>query len=138
MARTTRKLVLILLGLVAIVGSVAMYKVYCALYDETLEPGNDLQFKVEELQGTHPTRLHIVMQPLSSAIVLRTITTKTRNQTLIVLAHGGLAGVVEPNSNWGRTFELAVPDSVNEVRFGHSKTLVWKRGSALSPPTERH
>jgi hypothetical protein len=115
-----------------------MYKVYCALYDETLEPGNDLQFKVEELQGTHPTRLHIVMQPLSSAIVLRTITTKTRNQTLIVLAHGGLAGVVEPNSNWGRTFELAVPDSVNEVRFGHSKTLVWKRGSALSPPTERH
>jgi len=69
------------------------------------------------------------MEPLGSADVLRTITTKRKDQTLIVLAHVGLSGLVKPNSNWGKNYEVTIPDTVTEVRFGHSTTPIWKRGS---------
>jgi hypothetical protein len=138
MAKKNRNFVLILFGVLAVVGCVAAYKLYDGLYNEILEPRDVHHLDVEEVPGTHPTVLDISIQPLSSAAVLRSITTKKRGQTLIVLAHAGLSGFVKPNSNWDKNFELTVPDSVNEVRFGRSKTLIWKRESALAPLTERH
>lgn len=135
--KTARNLVLILLSLIAIGSCTAAYKLYEGLYDQILEPQDIFHLNVEELRGTHPTILHISMEPLSSAAVLRTITTRKKGQTLILLAHSGISGFVKPNSNWGRNFEFTIPDSVNEVRFGHSKTLIWKRGATLSP-LERH
>ena len=135
MTKNFRHFVLILFGFLAVGGCAAVYMLYEGLYNEILEPRDLYHLNIEELRGTHPTILNISMQPLSSAAVLRTITTKKKGQTLIVLAHIGLSGFVKPNSNWDKNFELTVPDSVNEVRFGHSSTPIWKRGSpSVSAP----
>jgi hypothetical protein len=138
MSERNRNFVLILFGIPALVGCLVAFKLYEGLYNEILEPRDVRQLNVEEVPGTHPTILNISIQPFSSAAVLRAITTKQRGQVLIVLAHAGMSGFVKPNSNWGKNFELTVPDSFNEVQFGHSKMLIWKRGSALPPFTERH
>jgi hypothetical protein len=137
MTRSTRKLVLILLGVFVAGSSVTAYWLYEGFYNRILESEDIDHFNVEELRETHPTILRISMQPFGSADVLRTITTKKKSQTLIVFAHSGLSGLVKPNFNWDKDFELTVPDSVNEVRFGRRKTLIWKRGTTLAPLSER-
>jgi hypothetical protein len=133
---TMNKLVLILLALLAAGGCAAMYYRFEMSYNDILEPDGVDHFKVEELSGTHPTRLTISARLLFSGAGIRNIAEKKNGPTIIVLVHLAGAGRVQPKTSGRLEYEMTVPDSVNEVRFGRSSTLIWKRGSSSTrPPT---
>lgn len=117
--RTPYKLALFLLVLLAVWGGVELYRMF---FDVILESRNVKDFKVEELPGTHPTRLRLSGLSLSSAMGVRKITTRRTDSAVVVLVHLSL---MKKNGNF--VYELTIPDDVNEVRFGSSTTLVWKR-----------
>ncbi len=121
-----KKHYLYLFVLLAVVGCTAMYRLYNALFDSILERSDVIFIKVEEVQGVHPTRLRIYGATSSSAISVRKIKTKTEESVIVVLVHAGLAKQGESGTF---QYELSVPDSVNEVQFGHRSTMIWKRGS---------
>ena len=109
---------------------------YNMFFNVILESKDVQNFKVQELQGMHPTRLQLSGMAFNSSMGVRKITTKTEGTAVIVLVHLSLA---HRGASGNFAYELTVPDSVNEVRFGHSATPVWKRGTpsseVLSPPS---
>ncbi len=120
------KLALVLLVLLAVAGCMALYNMF---FDVILEPKDVQTFKVQELRGTHPTRLQLSGLAFNSSMGVRKITTKRDGTAVVVLVHLSLA---HRGASGNFAYELTIPDSVNEVRFGHSVTPVWKRGTPSS------
>jgi hypothetical protein len=88
----------------------------------------DVQYlKVEELPGTRPIELKISGHPFYSGMVVRSITTEKDGPMIIVSVHLATIGLVKPKTSGTFEYDLTVPESVAEVRFGHSSTLIWKR-----------
>jgi hypothetical protein len=135
--KTTRKLLLVFLGLLLVGCSVTAYSLYGMFYNVILESKDTMHFNVEELRGAHPTKLKITGFPLYSGMIVRSVTQKKHDSTIVVSAHLAVVGLSKPLF-FGNVidYDLTVPDSVNEVRFGSSKTLIWKRGVALTPLPE--
>ena len=85
----------------------------------------DVQFfKIVELAGRKPTALEISGLAFHSALAVEKIATDTKGNSLMVdlylcLARPGLSGSFD--------YELSVPDSIYEVRFGDEKILIWRR-----------
>jgi hypothetical protein len=111
--------ILLLLG-----GCMALYKTF---FDVTLEPKDVQNFKVEKISA-HPTRLRLSGLAFNSSMGISKITTKQNGSILIVLVH---LSVAHRAASGNLSYELTVPDSVNEVRFGSSSENVWKRGDTL-------
>jgi hypothetical protein len=92
---------------------------------QTILAHKDVQFfKVVELPGRKPTALKISGLAFYSALAVEKITTDIEGRSLTVnvylcLARPGLSGSFD--------YELSVPDSVHEVRFGSEKVVIWKR-----------
>lgn len=119
--------------LIVFIACAAMYKLSIAAHDRILEPIDVVMFKVEEIRGTHPTQLRISGGTSSSAESVYKVTTKTEGPTIVVLVH---AGIARKGTSGDVKYELSVPDSVSEVRFGHSSTLIWKRRTSARPPNQ--
>lgn len=131
---TSRKLVVVLLAVLALIGGRVLYKLYDMAHQDILESSGIDNLKVEELSGVHPTRLKISARLLFSGAVIRTIAEKEQGSTITILVHLAAVGEAKPKTTGGLEYELSVPDSVNEVRFGHSSTLIWKRGASPAQP----
>lgn len=131
---TMNRFVQILLLLLAMGGCAGMYWLYNALYNVILDSKYVDHFHVEERRGTHPTELEISGEVANSGTVVRTVSEKKKGETIIVKVHLALAGLDKSNTSAGFDYVLSVPDSVNEVRFGHSSTLIWKRGASPAQP----
>ncbi|MBV9670047.1 MAG: hypothetical protein JOZ43_03740 [Acidobacteriales bacterium] len=108
-------------ALFAVRGGILFYE---AFSDVILESKNVVHLKIEEPQATHPTRLKISGFAFNSSMGVRKITTKIEGSAVVVSVHLSMADR-EAGGNFA--YELTVPDSVDEVRFGTSKTLIWKR-----------
>jgi hypothetical protein len=63
-------------------------------------------------------------------MIVRSITTKKDGPLIIIAVHLALIGLVKPITPGMFEYELPVPDSVDEVRFGSSATPIWKRESS--------
>jgi hypothetical protein len=121
--------------LTVVIAFAAMYRLYIAAHDRILEPIDVVMFKVEEIPGAHPTQLRISGGTSSSAESVYKVTTKTEGATIVVLVH---AGIARKGTSGDIKYELSVPDSVSEVRFGHSSTLIWKRVLRTGISGRRH
>jgi hypothetical protein len=130
--RTRYKATLSVLVLLAAGGSVALYKLYDMCFNVLLESKYVQYFKVEEVQGTRPTRLIISGLAFNSAMTVKRITTKTIGSVIVVSVYLALT---KKGTSGSFAYELTVPDSVNEVRFGSSVAPIWKRGSSPDHPS---
>jgi hypothetical protein len=116
--RATTRAAIILIAAVAASWSVARAS-------QTILAYKDVQFfKVVELPGRRPTALKISGLAFHSALAVEKITTDIEGSSLTVdvylcLARPGLSGSFD--------YEVSVPDSIHEVRFGAEKVVVWKR-----------
>lgn len=130
---TMNRLVQIVLVLMAVAGGccVAAYWLYKSALDVILEPKDVIFLKVKEEPGVRPTELQIDSATSSSAMSVYKITTRTEGAAIVVLVH---AGVARRGTSGTIKYELSVPDSVDEVRFGRSSALIWKRGSSSAHP----
>jgi hypothetical protein len=125
MTKRSKFLTGLLIGLAIGIGVIA-YAAWSALYDHIMTMGEVQHMKVEEMSGTHPLQLKITFQTGDSALVTRTVTAKQRGQSVTILYHLALTGLVKPEFGWHEPYLLTVPDSVNEVRFGDSQ-VIWRR-----------
>jgi hypothetical protein len=101
----------------------------CAAVNDIILESKDVQFlKVEELQTT-PTRLKISGLAFTSAMSVSKITTKANDSAIVIQVHVALA---KPGTSGSFAYELPVPESVKEVRFGTGPAPIWKRGA---PPS---
>jgi hypothetical protein len=81
--------------------------------------------KVEEIPGTTPTKLRISGGTSKDWKSVTSITTRVRGEAIVILVHTYPS---KPGTSGDFENELAVPDSVNEVRFGNGERRVWQRG----------
>ena len=126
MTKRSRFLLGGLFGFIAAIGVVA-YFAYATFYNQILEESALTQVSVEELNGTHPVQLRIIVKSFNSSQDIRTVTTKMQGGSISVQYHLALAGLAKPKLGWHEPYLLTVPDSVNEVRFGRGSYLIWRR-----------
>ena len=103
------------------------YRLYKSAFDAILESKDVIFLKVKEEPGVRPIKLQIDSATSSSAMSVYKIATRTEGSTIVVLIHAGLA---KEGTSGTIKYELSVPDSVNEVRFGRNATLIWTRGES--------
>jgi hypothetical protein len=137
MVKGMNRSVQILLVLLAMGGCAGIYLLYNALYNVILDSKYVDHFHVEVRRGTHPTELEISGEVANSGTVVRTVSEKKKARTIIVKVHLALAGLDKSNTSARFDYVLSVPDSVNEVRFGRSSTLIWKRGASPTTPISK-
>lgn len=126
--KTIYKLALFfLVVLLAVGGCRALYNMF---FDVILESRDVQNFKVEERPGTHPTRLKLSGLAFNSSMGVRKITTKRDGSAVVVLVHLSLA---HRGASGNFAYDLTVPDSVNEVRFGSRTTPIWTRRASSAP-----
>jgi hypothetical protein len=88
----------------------------------------DVQFpKIHETKNKNLISLNISGLAFHSSLAVSNIKTQQEGSSLLVLvyltqAREGLSGSF--------SYDLAVPDSVEEVRFGNEKMTIWTRQSA--------
>jgi hypothetical protein len=126
MRKHVRAFVFVLSVVLALL-SIPAYILYKGLFDHIMESREVLRVTVEEVPETHPLRLRISVETGESAPIIRKVTKKQHGNTITVLYHLALAGLAKPALQWHEEYELTVPDSVREVRFGHESTLIWER-----------
>ena len=105
----------------------ATLKAYNVFYDQILERSDTWHLRVEEVSGTSPLQIRITTDSYQSAPVIRKVTTRSQDHELTVFYHLAIAGLAKPSLNWGEAYTLTVPNSVDEVRFGHRAELIWSR-----------
>jgi hypothetical protein len=111
----------------------AAYWLYKSAFDVVLEPKDVIFIKVKEEPGVRPTKLQIDSATSSSAMSVYKIATRTEGSAIVVLVHAGMA---RRGTSGTIKYELSVPDSVYEVRFGRSSTVIWKRGASSAHATD--
>ena|SRR6266568_3935898 len=128
MNEAARRRVLVLVAVLTFGCGLVAYGAYEILYSTILESNALFHLKAEEIPGSHPTRLRVLGSPTYSGAVVHCVAQKKRGSTLVVLMHLAPAGWAK-QMFYGEmiNYEVTVPDSVNEVRFGRNATLLWKR-----------
>jgi len=97
----------------------------CAAGNDIILEYKDVQsFKLIELPDRPGHGLKISGLAFHSALSVDKMTTETVDTALIIYIHlvpakPGLSGSFE--------YELTVPDSIREVRFGRERVVIWKR-----------
>jgi len=97
-------------------------------FDEVLDLDLVGNLKVEELPGATPTRLRISGFVFKSWKSVTKITTEKTSSAIVVFVHVFLT---RPGTTGQIDYELPIPDSVTEVRFGNNAKVIWTRGSSL-------
>lgn len=91
-----------------------------------LEHKDTLQFKVQQLPDQVPLKIKVSGLSGHSALSVSKITTEINGSVLIIYVHLTLATISGETS--GRfDYELIIPDSINEIKFGKKKVSIWKR-----------
>jgi len=92
-----------------------------------LEYRDVMSAKAVEMQH-HPGLTVVRISGFSgnSAYCVKKITTQREGTSILVLVNLYLA---RRGATGSFEYDVPVPDSVNEVRFGQQKALIWKRGS---------
>ena len=116
----------LLIGLAIGTGAV-VYAAWSLLCDHIMSMREVQHMNVVEVSGTHPLMLKVTFQTMDSALVTRTVTTRRHGQSMTILYHLALSGLVKPSQDWAEPYLLTVPDSVNEVRFGRDSWVIWHR-----------
>jgi hypothetical protein len=124
--KRSKFLIGLLLGFAIGIGGVA-YAVWTSIYNEIMTSSEAMHINVEEMSGTDPLQLKIKVVPKGSAPVIRTVTTKRHGQSVTVLYHLAISGLVKPRLGWQDSYLMTVPDSVREVRFGRDSAVIWQR-----------
>jgi hypothetical protein len=96
----------------------------CAAQDMILESKDVQFFKVDTLQAS-PTKLKISGLAFKSAMSVKDITATTKESVIVVRVYLAPAS---SDTSGSFAYELTVPPSVNEVRFGTDTAPIWKRG----------
>jgi hypothetical protein len=97
----------------------------CNAGDDMILEYKDVQFfKVTEIHSRKPLVVKISGLAFHSAMSVEKITTRSEQSSLVVYVHLTLA---RPGLSGRFEYELTVPDSINEVRFGNEKAVIWKR-----------
>lgn len=109
------------------VASIAAYGFHAAFNHHVMETSEVPHFDVEVVPGSNPVNLKITVQGLSQAQKIRSISMKRQGQAVDVLYHMSIAGIGQPGQDWQEPYVIAVPDTVNEVRFGRTKAVIWLR-----------
>jgi hypothetical protein len=112
--------------------TIAGYKAYAGFYNQILERSEAWHLRVEEVSGTSPLQLRITTDTMQSAPVIRKVTIRRHDSEMTVQYHLALAGLAKPTLNWGEAYTLTIPDSVNEVRFGHHAEVIWRRSKRIN------
>jgi hypothetical protein len=124
MKRRYKVLLGCIVGFLVVRASITTYN---NIYNVTLEAKDVQLFAVQQVRE-QPTTLRMSGHPFYSGMVIRSITTRTQGSVMTVTVHLALVGLVKPNKSSGMLdYELTVPESVNEVRFGTSSTPIWRR-----------
>lgn len=99
----------------------------CMLRHHMVLEYKDVQFfQCTEIQTRAPTIIKVSGLAFSSALVVDRITTQQEGSSITILVY--LAPTREGTSASGSfVYELTVPDSVQEVRFGNSGVVIWRR-----------
>ena len=99
-----------------------------SMHDFVLESKDVQFFKVEALHDS-PVRLRLSGLAFNSSMSVSRIETKTDSSVITVFVY---LSVAKKGMSGSFSYDLAVPDSVNEVRFGNEATPVWKRSSVAT------
>ena len=94
-----------------------------AVTDMVLERKDTGLFSVKELNGKAPYKLIISGSIFHSSLVVNEIRTKIQGSSLTVFVHLVLT---KPGYSGTFVYELEVPESVSEVRFGNGGTVIWE------------
>jgi len=117
---------LALLGILACVG-IAAHATYGALYNRVLDKPDLSHVGVEEIPGTNPVQLKITVKAVNDWQEIRAVTATRSGDAMTVLYHLSLASLAKPGIAWHDPYLLTVPDTVDEVRFGHHQAVIWQR-----------
>ncbi len=125
---STRKSALLALVLAA-VAAVCWFthRAYDELYNLPIEARLISNFNVEQVRSASPVTLNMSGQPMYSGMVVRNVTIKTRGSVMFVTPHLALVGLAKPIAQGAFEYQVVIPDSVDEVRFGKPAIPVWKR-----------
>lgn len=116
----------VILGLAIGLGAVGI-AVWTIFYNHIMESSEVVHIDVHEIAGTHPLQLNIAVQCLDSALVVRTVSIRRREQSVAVFYHLAVSGLVKPSLYDSEPYRLTVSDSVQEVRFGPNSEVIWRR-----------
>jgi len=93
-------------------------------YSLVLEAPNSLNLAVVETHTSTGTIVRISGFSGNSSCSVKKITVRRESASLVVLVHLMLA---REGTSGSFQYDLAVPNFVEEIRFGKSETVVWKR-----------
>jgi hypothetical protein len=109
---------------VCILAAAASAAAYMYWHTTVLEYRDAINLKAVESRDSGTTVVRVTGLSGLSAYSVKTITSEREDSSMLIFVHLFLA-----RRGTTGTFEYAVsvPDSVNEVRFGKNKMLIWKR-----------
>jgi hypothetical protein len=122
----SRRFPLVLLGILAFAG-IAAHAAYTTLYNRVLDKPELSHLEVEEVPGTQPLQLRIKVKAINDWQDIRSVTTKSRGNAMSVVYHLSLPSLAKPGVSWQEPYVLSIPDSIDEVWFGHHKAKIWQR-----------
>ena len=93
-------------------------------YSLVLEAPNSLNLAVVETHTSTGTIVRISGFSGNSSCSVKKITVRRESASLVVLVHLMLA---REGTSGSFQYDLAVPNFVEEIGFGKSETVVWKR-----------
>jgi hypothetical protein len=82
-------------------------------------------FEVRETQFTPIVSLKISGLAMHSSLAVERVVTKTENRSLVVLVHLTPA---RKDLRGDFTYNFDVPESVDSVKFGMGRHVIWERG----------
>jgi hypothetical protein len=114
------------MGLIALIG-IAAHAAYATLYNRVLDKPDLSHVSVEEVAGSQPVQLRITVKAVNDWQDIRAVTTKTQDSAVTVVYHLSLPSLAKPGVSWHEPYVLSIPDTVDEVRFGHRNAVIWQR-----------
>ncbi|MDA8103769.1 MAG: hypothetical protein M0Z71_00150 [Nitrospiraceae bacterium] len=103
----------------------ALFPTACLADNKMVLERKDIQFfKVEEINRGKSIALKISGLAFHSALAVTSIKKEEQGSSLLILVYLGPA---KEGLSGSFSFEVPVPDSVKDVRFGNEKTVIWVR-----------
>jgi hypothetical protein len=117
---------LVLLAIFSI-ASIAAYGFHTALAHPVMERSEISSLQVEVVHGSGPTNLKITIEGAGISQRIRSVTLKRQGNAVDVLYRMAKGAGEAQGQDWHEPYLLAIPDSVQEVRFGRNKDVIWHR-----------
>jgi len=122
MTKTVGKVAASLGVIVLVVAIVPAY--FYWFYNVTLERPNVIGLNVAEIRDSGFLTVRISGLSGQSALSVKDISTQRAGSSVVVLVHLFLA---RRETSGSFKYDVLVPDSVNEIRFGEDMAIIWQR-----------